>query len=80
MADLGYWAETHEEVHESDYDDYLDEVYDTDSIGLPYSGSEIIREVDPIAYRVGRSDWLDMMITDGDIIEELESDEDEDED
>ena len=76
MSDYGYWAETGEEVTESDYDDYLDEVYDTESIGLPYVGSEIIKEVDPVAYHVGRSDWLDMMITDGEIIEELEDEED----
>ena len=74
MSDYGYWVETGEEVTESDYDDYLDEVYDTESIGLPYVGSEIVKNIDPIAYRVGRSDWLDMMITDGEIVEELEED------
>lgn len=76
MSDHGYWAETGEEVTESDYDDYLDDLYDTESIGLPYLGSEIVKDVDPIAYRVGLSDWLDMMITGGEVVEELEDEED----
>lgn len=71
MADYGYWAHDHSEVDHSAYDEYLDEYYDTDSIGLNYSGSRILKELDPFAYRVGFSDWLDMMITDGEIIEEL---------
>src|SRR5690625_7888080 len=72
MSDYGYWAETGEEVTESDYDDYLDSAYDAESIGLPYLGSEIVKEVDPVASRVGRSDWLDMMITDDELIDALE--------
>lgn len=76
MGDYGYWAETGEEVTESDYDDYLDGVYDTESIGLPYLASEIVKELDPVAYRVGQSDWLDMLITDGEVVEELEDEED----
>lgn len=39
------------------YDDMLDEVYPDQIFGIP--ASRILREVDPIAYRVGFSDWLD---------------------
>lgn len=42
------------------YDDMLDDVYgDVEIAGLTYSTSHALKEVDPIAYRVGFSDWLD---------------------
>lgn len=47
------------------YDDMLDEVY-----GEPmgYPASRILREVDPIAYRVGFHDWLDAEDIDSDTL------------
>lgn len=43
-----------------DFDDYLDEVYPTVTIaGIEFLPSRILREVDPIAYRVTKSDWED---------------------
>lgn len=42
------------------YQDFLDEVYGTVKIGgYEYSTSSALREVDPVAYRCGFSDWLD---------------------
>lgn len=39
------------------YDDYLDEIYPDQILNIP--AGRILREIDPIAYRVGFSDWLD---------------------
>lgn len=40
------------------YDDMLDEVYgDIEICGYSYCASIALYRVDPIAYRVGRSDW-----------------------
>jgi hypothetical protein len=45
-----------------EYDDFLDEVSGDVQIGiLSYSASQVLKEVDPIAYRCGFSDWLDSM-------------------
>jgi len=47
------------DLHER-YDDMLDECCDEVRIGsLSYMPSRALKEVDPIAYRVGFSDWLD---------------------
>lgn len=79
--DYEYWdIQTGEGLTDSElyerYDDMLDEVY-----GEPmgYPASHILREVDPIAYRVGFSDWLDAE-TGETITDEEPTDEDEDED
>lgn len=63
MADY-YDLETGEELDDYDlhqrYDDGLDEVYgDAHIAGLDIATSRALKEVDPIAYRVGFSDWLD---------------------
>jgi len=43
------------------YDDFLDEVYgDVEIAGLTYATSEVLKATDPIAYRCGFLDWLDM--------------------
>ena len=52
--------------HDSDlvdaYDDFLDEVYGTIEIaGMTYDTSRVLSECDPIAYRCGFSDYLDMV-------------------
>jgi hypothetical protein len=45
--------------------EFLDEVYgDIDICGYNYQPSRALREVDPVAYRVGFSDWLDSQLTD----------------
>ena len=42
------------------YKEFIDDTTETITIwGMEYSASTVIREVDPIAYRVGFSDWLD---------------------
>ena len=43
-----------EKYSEDDYDDMLDECYGD---FMNYSASQILKEVDPIAYRVGFSDY-----------------------
>jgi len=43
------------------YDDFLDEVYgDVEIAGLTCATSEVLKATDPIAYRCGFLDWLDM--------------------
>jgi hypothetical protein len=50
---------TDEQLHER-YDDMLDEVYpDLNIAGMEFSTSNALKELDPIAYRVGFSDWVD---------------------
>lgn len=56
------------------YDDYLDEQGDVDVCGLKYSPSEVLKEVDPTAYRCGYDDFCDLFD-----IEEIEEDEEEEE-
>jgi hypothetical protein len=49
------------------YDDFLDEVCEEIQIGsLSYSPSFALQRVDPIAYRVGYSEWLDSVEEDAD--------------
>ena len=43
---------------ESRYDDFLDEIYpDCTVAGMNFCTSRAIKELDPIAYRCGMSDW-----------------------
>ena len=47
---------------EEEYDDLLDEVYEVIKFGtLEYSPSQVLKAVDPIAYRVGMNDYEDSM-------------------
>lgn len=64
-----------DELHER-YDDMLDEVYG-DFLNMP--ASRILKETDPIAYRVGFSDWVDGETGETITDDEPESDDDEDE-
>lgn len=50
----------HYDLHE-EYDQMLDELYEEQCTNLPVciSGSELIKEFDPIAYRCGYSDFID---------------------
>ena len=48
------------------YNEMLNEVTPTVKIGdMNYCASTVLREVDPIAYRVGLEDWLDSLASDG---------------
>lgn len=65
MSDYEYWdIQTGEglsdyELHQR-YDEMLDEVYENATIaGMEYSTSSALKQVDPVAYRVGFSDWID---------------------
>jgi len=51
----------------SEYNDMLDDVYGE---FMGYLASRILREIDPIAYRVGFHDWLDGEGIDIDSLEE----------
>lgn len=44
------------------YNDMLDEIYSLESVGGPFAhmqASRVLKEVDPIAYRCGKNDWMD---------------------
>jgi DNA-directed RNA polymerase subunit RPC12/RpoP len=46
------------EAKEVDYCDYIDECYgEVEVCGYKYPSSQVLQEVDPIAFRVGFSDW-----------------------
>lgn len=52
------------------YNDMLDEVNETIIIGdMTMEPSEVLKACDPIAYRVGYSDYISFLLEDGDIIE-----------
>lgn len=47
---------------DSRYDDMLDECFSFESVGGIFScmsPSRVLKEVDPVAYRCGKNDWLD---------------------
>ena len=52
------------------FDEWLDDVYGNAEIaGYEYQTSRVLKQVDPIAYRVGFSDWISFQIEDGMLIE-----------
>ena len=52
------------------YDDYLDEMYPETTIsGCNYATSHALKEIDPIAYRCGMSDYVN------ELFEEIEEEE-----
>jgi hypothetical protein len=69
-SDSGYYdRETGEPVSERDlesrYDEMLDECYGEVSIaGHEYLTSRALRDVDPIAYRVGYADFVSYLLDD----------------
>lgn len=80
MSDFDYWAiDTGEgltdyELH-SRYDEMLNEVYGETHIGYStFQPADILRELEPITYRVGFSDWIDSEL--GETITEDEPSED----
>jgi hypothetical protein len=51
------------------YDEYLDETYpECEIAGLSYNTSRALAEIDPTAYNVGFSDWLDREISESGVI------------
>jgi predicted nuclease with TOPRIM domain len=63
-------------VKDDDYDTFLDDCTGEVSIGsLSYSASEVLKAVDPIAYRCGFSDYVDGLdVEDFDAYVELKDD------
>ena len=52
------------------YVDFLDEVYGTVQIcGGTYSASHALRMTDPMAFRAGLSDYIDILIREGNTVE-----------
>ena len=60
---------TENEVQEM-YDNFLDEIYEEAGSPFNLSGSRVLSETDPIAYRCGLSDYMDSLASDGYIIED----------
>jgi len=60
---------TEEEAYEM-YDEMLDQCYEPYNMsGMIYMPSDILKECDPIAYRVGFSDYVDTLAQDGTPVE-----------
>lgn len=52
------------------YRDMLDECYEPISIGsLKYLPSQVLEAVDPVAFRIGCSEYADSMLEDSDVVE-----------
>ena len=55
-------SEPMEEYTEEMFDEWLDEVYDPHEVaGVTIYASSILRNCDPIAYRIAYSEWIDYM-------------------
>ena len=81
MSDYGFWAGTSEEVDldtlETMYGEALDDSQEWYVIGdLEFSPWVILRELDPIAWRESINNYHDSLVEDGQIVEELEDEED----
>jgi predicted TPR repeat methyltransferase len=58
---------------ESMFDEYIDDTNDKIMVlGLEYYPSRVLKMVDSIAYRCGFGDWLDSMIGEGLLTDEIE--------
>lgn len=57
------------------YRDELDELHDIEICGMSFCASRILKELDPIAFNCGFTDWLDanQLTTDEDETEDEES-------
>ena len=80
MSDYGYWADDHSEITQEDleerFDIELNDGYDWPEIGgIRFAPSDILRELDPIAYRVGLSDFHSELADAYRIVEELDDEE-----
>lgn len=81
MSDYEYWdAQTGEPLSDCElyelYDDMLNEVYESTHIGYTeFMPSDILRSLDPVAYRCGFNDWLDSELWNGVITDDEPTDE-----
>jgi hypothetical protein len=65
-----HFEEVPEYELEEQYCEMLDDVYgETNIAGYQYSTSRALAEVDPVAFRCGFADYIDSLITDGDMVE-----------
>lgn len=59
--------EIDEDKYDENYDEWLDEIYGEIMIGnISFLPSRILKELDPIAYRCGFSDYIDSLDIDDD--------------
>jgi predicted nucleic acid-binding Zn-ribbon protein len=67
--------EIDEDKYDENYDEWLDEVYGEIMIGnISFLPSRILKELDPIAYRCGFSDYIDSLdIEDDEEYQELQT-------
>jgi hypothetical protein len=67
--------EIDEDKHDDKYDEWLDEIYGEIMIGnISFLPSRILKELDPIAYRCGFSDYIDSLdIEDDEEYQELQT-------
>ena len=52
------------------YDNYLDQTYQVNIAGIEYNASDVLKEMDPTAYKVYKDDYANYLIQDGYVIEE----------
>lgn len=56
---------TLDEIYD-DYRIYIDEVSEPiELMGMTYSASAVLEDVDPVAYRCGFNDWIDAEVQEG---------------
>jgi hypothetical protein len=67
--------EIDEDKYDENYDEWLDEIYGEIMIGnISFLPSRILKELDPIAYRCGFSDYIDSLdIEDDEEYQELQT-------
>lgn len=54
-----------------EFEEWLDEIYDPYEVGyLTVYAGEVTRQMDPIAFRVGLSDYIDARMSDGELFED----------
>jgi hypothetical protein len=56
------------------YEEMLDEIYGDRNgtiniCGMQYSPGRALKEIDPVAFRIGKSEYFDSRVSDGDLIE-----------
>jgi hypothetical protein len=61
---------TDRDLHEM-YDEMLNDVYgECEVAGMKYETAYVLKDLDPVAYRVGFNDWLDAELTDGNLFQD----------
>ena len=53
------------EQAEEMYNDMIDEIYGEVKVGVTFSASRVLKELDPIAYGCGFNDYMDSLFEDG---------------